>query len=400
MTIKSTISVSLLLLFGTALNAQNANKAYAISGKKNNPSQWSDIRAIDLETGKSSLVFESGISNFKIQNINAKQTTENIAQINPTENGVAACALDVKNQRLYFSPMKVSQICYIDLSKKEPSFVVVKSDVIANANLTKQEDQISRMVIAADGNGYALNNNGDHFIKFTLGKNPKVEDLGKLVDDNNNKEISIHSICTSWGGDIVADANGKLVLITANHYVFSINPVNRVATLLGNIKNLPIKYTTNGAVVNAQGELVVCSANAMDGLYTVNLKDFTAKKIESSEPAFTASDLANGKFLNEKAKSNTISVTGIDDKYLSIGLYPNPTLGDFNLSFDGNEKGAYVITITDLLGKTILTKKIEVENTLQVEKIQLPQGIAKGIYIVSAVNTTTKKSYTEELIVQ
>ena len=154
----------------------------------------------------------------------------------------------------------------------------------------------------------------------------------------------------------MADANGKLVLITANHYVFSINPVNRVATLLGNIKNLPIKYTTNGAVVNAQGELVVCSANAMDGLYTVNLKDFTAKKIESSEPAFTASDLANGKFLNEKAKSNTISVTGIDDKYLSIGLYPNPTLGDFNLSFDGNEKGAYVISITDLLGKTIFSK--------------------------------------------
>ena len=148
-------------------------------------------------------------------------------------------------------------------------------------------------------------------------------------------------------------------------------------------------------VVDAQGELVVCSANAMDGLYTVNLKDFTAKKIESSEPAFTASDLANGKFLNEKAKSNTISVTGIDDKYLSIGLYPNPTLGDFNLSFDGNEKGAYVITITDLLGKIILTKKIEVENTLQVEKIQLPQGIAKGIYIVSAVNTTTKKSYNQ-----
>lgn len=400
MTIKSTISVSLLLLFGTALNAQNANKAYAISGKKNNPSQWSDIRAIDLETGKSSLIFESGINNFKIQNVESKQSSENIPQINPTEKGVAACALDVKHQRLYFSPMNMSQICYIDLSKNEPSFVVVKSDVIANANLSKQEDQISRMVIAADGNGYALNNNGDHFIKFTLGKNPKVEDLGKLVDDNNNKEISIHSICTSWGGDIVADANGKLVLITANHYVFSINPVNRVATLLGNIKNLPIKYTTNGAVVNAQGELVVCSANAMDGLYTVNLKDFTAKKIESSEPAFTASDLANGKFLNEKAKSNTISVTGIDDKYLSIGLYPNPTLGDFNLSFDGNEKGAYVITITDLLGKTILTKKIEVENTLQVEKIQLPQGIAKGIYIVSAVNTTTKKSYTEELIVQ
>ena len=59
-----------------------------------------------------------------------------------------------------------------------------------------------------------------------------------------------------------------------------------------------------------------------------------------------------------------------------------------------------MITITDLLGKTIFSKKIEVENTLQVEKIQLPQGIAKGIYIVSAVNTTTKKSYTEELIVQ
>ena len=400
MTIKSTISISLLLLFGTALNAQNANKAYAISGKKNNPSQWSDIRAIDLETGKSSLVFESGISNFKIQNINTKQTTENIAQINPTEKGVAACALDVKHQRLYFSPMNVSQICYIDLSKNEPSFVVVKSDVIPNANLSKQEDQISRMVIAADGNGYALNNNGDHFIKFTLGKNPKIEDLGKLVDDKNNKEISIHSVCTSWGGDIVADANGKLILITANHYIFSINPADNVATLLGNIKNLPANYTTNGAVVNAAGELVVCSANAMNGLYIVNLKDFTAKKIESSEPAFTASDLANGKFLNEKSKNNFNSITGMEDKYLNIGLYPNPTIGDFNLSFDGNEKGSYVVSVTDILGKTILSKKIEVENSLQVEKIQLPTSIAKGTYIISVVNTTTKQHFAEELIVQ
>jgi hypothetical protein len=78
MTFKSTISVSLLLLFGTALNAQNANKAYAISGKKNNPSQWSDIRAIDLETGKSSLIFESGINNFKIQNVESKQSTKTL----------------------------------------------------------------------------------------------------------------------------------------------------------------------------------------------------------------------------------------------------------------------------------------------------------------------------------
>lgn len=395
-----TLICSLFLLLSLEVEAQNANKAYAISGKKNNPSQWSDIRAIDLETGKSSLIFESGINNFKVENIEAKQSFINTPQINPTETGVAACALDVKNQRLYFSPMKLSQICYIDLKQKNPTFVIIKNNVITNTNLQKQEDQISRMVIAADGNGYAINNNGDHFIRFTLGKNPKVEDLGKLVDAPNNKDISIHSVCTSWGGDVVADANGKLILITANHYIFSINPKNNVATLLGNIKNLPNGYTTNGAVVNTKGELVVCSANTMDGLFIVNLTDFSAKKIETAEATFTASDLANGKFLNEKTKNNNPTLSGIEDKYLSLGLYPNPTINEFNLSFDGNEKGGFVITLSDILGKTVLCKKVEIENNNQIEKIQLPSGIAKGIYIVSVINTETKHVFTEELVVQ
>ena len=46
--------------------------------------------------------------------------------------------------------------------------------------------QIARMVIAGDGNGYALSNDANHLMRFTTGKKPEITDLGPVSDAEAN----------------------------------------------------------------------------------------------------------------------------------------------------------------------------------------------------------------------
>jgi len=168
-------------------------------------------------------LFEAEKTTFKTTTLDNSGEAYRQPNQNPTAFGVAACAMDVRHNRLYFAPMHFSDISYLDLGKTEATFTTVKRNVISKpfqAGYQPEETQITRMVIAADGNGYALTNDAQHLIRFTTGKRVVVEDLGGILDAAENKGISIHNKCTSWGGDMVADAFGKLVVISANHNVF------------------------------------------------------------------------------------------------------------------------------------------------------------------------------------
>ena len=39
----------------------------------------------------------------------------------------------------------------------------------------------------ADGNGYAITNDGNHLIRFTTGKKTVITDFGNLIDAETNK---------------------------------------------------------------------------------------------------------------------------------------------------------------------------------------------------------------------
>ena len=117
-------------------------------------------------------LFESDKTVFKITSLDAVQDKLQVA--NPTAFGVAACALDARHNRLYFAPMHFSDIRFLDLTKEDVSFTVVKKNIIpvsAGNVYQPEENQITRMVIAADGYGYALTNDANHLIRFTTGKN-------------------------------------------------------------------------------------------------------------------------------------------------------------------------------------------------------------------------------------
>lgn len=401
------------ILVSTAALAQKSNRTYAITGKSNNNFFWADIKEIDIASGKVlKTIFDAEKTSFKTKALNDNEArTQTPENLKPTEFGVAACALDSRHNRLYFAPMHFADIRFLDLESKEASFTVIKKNIIpvsaSNVVYQPEENQITRMVIAENGFGYALTNDANHLIRFSTGKSAAVEDLGNLVDAASNNGLSIHNKCTSWGGDMLADAFGKLVVISANHNVFTVDVKSRVATFTGTITGLPANYTTNGAVVNSDGDIVLSSANVFEGLYKCNFKDLKAVGIPNVDKTFNASDLANGNFLLQKEAdaANKFDLTKFTlpsfEGATDAKVFPNPVTGSqFNVFFEGQKPGRYNMVFTDLAGRTITSKVITISRGNQVENCNLLAKTPKGTYLLKVLNERKQLAFSEKIIVQ
>lgn len=416
MNIKSLLSVGFILA-SLASNAQS-NKAYAITGDGNNDYVWMNIREVDLGSGQvTKTIFLRNQSNFIMTDIVTKKSIEHTATSQgnvrttrdyPTSTMVAAAAFDANANRLYFIPMRLGELRWIDLNVKEDAtrFYTLQSDILST-DFTDESTNITRMVIAADGNGYAITNDGNHLYKFTTGKTPVITDLGNLVDAESNKGMSIHNKCTSWGGDMVGDAFGKLYVISANHQVFSIDINTRIATHLGAITGLPAGYTTNAAAVNSNGEIVVSSATKFDGYYKLSLSDLAAVKVQGSDVKYNASDLAGSNLLLQKEADAANKFSMANSKLTPISssvdtkVFPNPiTNSSFSVLFDGRKEGIYSISLTDLAGRTLQTKTVNITKGSQIESVNLVAKPAKGMYMVKVLDENKQTILTEKVMIQ
>jgi hypothetical protein len=292
------------------------------------------------------------------------------------------------------------------LNKPSANFTTIKRNVIAlpgNEMLQPEETQLTRMTIGVDGYGYAMSNDANHLIRFSTGKNQIVEDLGNIIDADANKGISIHNKCTSWGGDMVGDAFGKLVVVTATHNIFSIDVNSRIATFMGTITGLPVNYPTNGAAVDNEGNLVVSSANVLDALYKVNMKDLAATKVLSSEKPFNASDLANDNFLFQKEADDAVKFSSLKPLPVASNdakVFPNPvTANQFNVIFTGQKAGNYTILLTDLAGRALQTQTVSVIKGSQIENVRLARKAAPGMYIVKVINENNEVTLSEKVVI-
>lgn len=318
----------LLSLFLTPLafsvHAQKTT-AFAITGSQKGHTNWSEVRLIDIATGeevktvyKKSQEVEvlnartgkaivkkdaaqpvalkqDGQSEEIIRSADGKQITVYRRSVRQPENKnepfatkSAAAAYDKKHERLYYTPMGINQLRYIDLKAKSPKVYFFEEEpfgVLAGSH--DVANQITRMVIASDGNGYALTNNAQHLIRFTTGKKPAITDLGALTDDGVNA-VPVNS-AANYGGDLIADNKKNLYLIGANKKVYKINIESRVATYVGTIKGLPRGFSTNGAVVESGSRVVVSSSNSTEGYFRFDMKDLMASKVETSGPVYNAS---------------------------------------------------------------------------------------------------------------
>ncbi len=338
----------------------------------------------------------------------------------PFSTNSAALAYDKKHDRLYYTPMSINQLRYIDLKSgkiyyfEDEDFGVVKyGGDVAN--------QITRMVIASDGNGYALTNDGKHLIRFTTGKKPTITDLGALTNDPANTR-SIHS-SGGYGGDIIADASKNLYLITANRNVFLINIESKVATYKGAIKGLPQGFSTNGAMVEEGSKVIIASSESTVGYFRFDLTTLQAEKVSSSGNVFNASDLANGNLAFDKKKKDKKDLpeepkeevkpaeTGVTAKTVQqqeeafvrngIAVYPNPvTNGYVRLSFSDQPAGRYQVQLLDISGKLIGSKEVNISSESQIEEFRFPELSVRGTYLVKVSSELNKVNVTNKIVVQ
>ena len=407
MNFKLLLSTSFIVTSLSAV-AQDANSSFAITGKGAGDFQWVNIRQVNIKTGLVERTVYDNASHALMTDA-FSQGSNNAVQVPAMGYGVAAAAYDKIHNRLYFTQMHFGVLSYVDLNKKEPVFNFAGALMPRNSGtFLPEENHITRMVINADGNGYGITNDGNHLIRFTTGKKAVITDLGNLVDAESNKGISVHNKCSSWGGDMIADAYNKLYIISANHNIFTVDIDTRIATLIGTITGLPANYSTNGAAVDADGAIVLSSANTFEGYYKFKLSDdFAVVKIEGSDKTYNASDLANGNLLLQKEADASKNFGAADFKPVipvinaDAHIYPNPvTANEFKVSFDGQQAGKYNVTITDLSGKAIMNRVVTISAKTQVETIPLNRNFAKGMYMVKVTDASNKFIFTERIVVQ
>jgi hypothetical protein len=414
---KNLLSSTLLLVtisISSILQAQTDRFAFAITDLQQTGSGWNALRKLDLKTGEFTQVLLNGSdATITAYDVSTRKAWKEIPDVKfgnymqaPFATGVAAMAYDKKNNRLYFTPMFIDQLRYVDLKTMKVYYVTDQSFSKLGSMHNDEGKIITRMTINPDGTGYAVSNDANTFIKFTTGKKLQITQIGSLVDDPSNGGVSIHNRCSSWGGDMIADDEGNLYILSSRNSVYKIDVETKAAKLLGYIQGLPQDFTTNGAVVTAEGKILVSSAVNGNGYFLVDPKDWKATLYESKNGIFRSSDLANSNYLQTKPKNNTPSeiVTRKAPDLVTpskVSIYPNPvTNNQFTLQFGKIAAGNYNVELTNVMGQVIMQKTVNVQAEDQVETISIKSTVARGVYLVKVVGADKVSILNQKLVVQ
>ena len=382
--------------------AQSDRFVYAITDQQSGGSNWHFLRRIDLSNAHVTQSLYEGLNTQRpvFQAGTGKATLTSDA---PFQSGVAAMALDPRTNRLFFTPMQIDQLRYIDLNNWKTYYV--SGTPLANNRTTTTDAgaMVTRMTIGNDGYGYALTNDARHLIRFTTGGLPVIEDLGSLVDDAANNGQSVHLSCTSFGGDMIADDKGNLYLMTSAQYIFRINIATKVATHLGTIKGLPAGFSINGMAVTDKNQILVTSA-VQPGYFLIDAANWTAAAWPVKETSWNGSDLANGNVLrsnvtvaNVKPETPQLLETGKG----SMSIYPNPILNNqFQLRLRDLLPGGYHLEITDMLGRQVMNQAVQISLENSTLPVVLPKGQTQGLYLIKLSGTESRQSYQQKFLIQ
>lgn len=409
---------SATLLFSSATTAQQNDRfAYAVTDMQQQGGNWSFLRKLNLQTGEYSPVLLNG-NDASLLAYSASTKKQLSAPVTDAiygnaanaafGTGVAAMAYDKKNNRLYYTPMLIDQLRYLDLKSMKVFYVTDRSFTGKPQKSPDQGNIVTRMVIASDGNGYAMTNDGRQLIRFGTGKKMEITDLGSLVDNPANTTASIHSSCSSYGGDMIADDNGNLFVFSARNQVFQVNIESKVATHLGVIKGLPANFTTNGAAVNDENQIILGSATQSPSYFALDYKTLAAVPYKITGTVWQSSDLANSNLLATNSKKPVAAPVDTEVKTIpaiisdgKISIFPNPvTDNQFTLRFNKLEAGNYTMQVTDVTGRQVLQQGININGDNQAQRINLSSSASKGVYLVKIADAQSKIVFSTKIVVQ
>jgi hypothetical protein len=406
-----------MLLHSNSAKSQTDHFAYAITAVNKGGGEWVALRKLDTRLGEfgdillnvkedyPNLFDFPGAEKYAFQmaaipvnNISSNQNTQP-----GTGNSVAAIAYDKKSNRLYYTPMNIDQLCYIDLYSMKVFTVADQFFSRAGKYDSKDAGPINRLVIAPDGYGYTITNDGNHLLRFTTTGSPILTDLGDLQDDPLNKEMTIHSLCANSGGDLVADDAGHLYLITGSNKVFKVDIATRITSYLATVSGLPQKFTTSGAAVSENGHLILVSSSVYsDAYFLIDPETWNASSYPTNHVIYESADLANSNVLVTKTGANSSLFISKSQEYSnSIRIFPNPVLDDYvNIQFNEIQPGNYTIQLANLLGKSVIQQKVAITGDTRTEIIHIPGYTTQGFYYIRILDEKNNVVGTQKLVVE
>lgn len=408
--------VLMLAVFPVSAIGQSDQNTYAITSANTGSNDWVALRTLNTGTGKlSQMLLNMNDRGLLQYDKTTHKLKDNIAwpvlslpmvankPAAPKVNtGVAAIAFDQRTNRLFYVSMNDDILRYIDLSTMkvyaEPELSFSKA-----GNYTfKSTSPVTRLVITPDGYGYTITTDGNRLLRFTTNNKPSFTDMGELKDDPRNKEMSILNTCGTLGGDMVADDAGNLYLITASNRVYKIEIKTRLATYLATITKLPATFTTNGAAINENGNLLVSSSVYTKASYIVDHKNWQASPSPAIQHLYGIADLASSNVLPIKRTRSSVMLFG--KPFLKTGnikVYPNPVLFDeVNIQFNDLPTGNYKIELADPLGRKVIQQKVKLTRQSQTELIQIPTITAQAFYYIRILNEKNALVSTHKLAVE
>jgi hypothetical protein len=416
-------SFTTLVLCCTSLfsfSQQGSKKTFIITANSSAPLVYNHFTSIDVNGGQllGDLYDVSG--KYAIRNNSYSSylpgAPKDAADVTSPLGGSVAClAFDASSNRLFYVPMQASELRYMDLNERSPSFTCLSNQ---SFNLLHSKDdvanQITRMAIGANGIGYALSNDGEHLIKFTTTGTPVIQDLGVLIDNPKNT-VMVRSSCTSWGGDMVCGADGNLYLVALHNHIFKISLPSKQCDYVGTIKNLPEEFTSNGASADENGDLIVSCGNTygkkFSPFYKVNWSTLEATSMNVNTNGLgNVSDMASSNLLFQKPGKTVVTgevsftqTAETDDNNLpGISIFPNPVNhGKFQVrTTNMKEKGDYKMIILDAAGKAIMEGKMNLGIKTNTNSFSFPAHQAKGVYFIQIADTFNRTIFSQQLIVE
>ncbi len=413
-TVSFLLAVTFLSTFATAQQADRI--AYAITDVSQQNANWVYLRQFNMETGTFSNTLLNGVADDQVVfDAATKKQIESFSQTiadrgyNPRpafNSGVAALAFDKKNNRLWFTPMFIDQLRYIDLKTMKVFYVTDQALTGITQKSSDQGNIVTRMVIASDGNGYAMTNDGMHLIQFTTGKKTTITDMGSLVDDQANKGVSVHNSCSSFGGDMIADDDNNLYIFSARNHVFKINVESKVATHLGVISGLPNGFTVNGAAINENNKVIAGSAAEATSYFYIDMKTLVATPYKIEGTVLHSSDLASSNLLisGNRPQGTVTDVIGRNVPTIGsdkISIYPNPvTDNQFAIQFTQLDAGKYTVLVTDAMGRQVIQRQVNLSGDNQTQQMKLNAGTSRGVYLVKVSDPSNKIVFSTKVVLQ
>ncbi len=404
--LRLTIFIALNIL-AIATAAQSERFAYAITDAKTDGNAWIMLRKIDTKTGEMTAAVIDGMnkemelynsSDGAKSNFSLKDTNNLYQPQLPFSTGAAALAYDRKTNRLFYTPMYVDQLRYVDLTTMKVFCVGGKAFNNEAGTQTGPANTLARMTIAGDGYGYTMSNDGNHLYRFSTQGSPAISDLGPLVDMPGNNEMTIHNACGNAGGDMIADDDGHLYLITAVNNVYQIKINSLETKYVGKISGLPEKFSTNGAAVDHEGKILLSSSLYNDAYYNVDPVNWKAHSFIPRTAIYRSADLATSNLLMVTKKNNSPQFYAGNQGL--IKLFPNPAeKSRFMVRLTNIEPGEYFLQLTDVLGQSLLQRKIIINAATHTETILIPTQTSIGFYQVRIVNIRNKQVFSEKLMV-